>query len=191
MGTMITTGNDVVAFLTDQHRQVNELLDRVLSTRGEERANVFYTLRRMLAVHEAAEEEIVHPAARRTLPDGQAIVDARLREENEAKKALTKLETLDVDSSEFELQFGMLKDDVIEHAQSEEAEEFERLGSVLDPARLERMRKAVELAESVAPTRPHAGIESATANLLVGPFAAMVDRSRDALSGKSAVRSRP
>jgi hypothetical protein len=191
MATMIRTGNDVVAFLHDQHREVKELLDRVLSTRGEERANVFYTLRRMLAVHEAAEEEIVHPAARRTLPDGPAIVDARLREENEAKKGLTELEKLDVDSSEFQSQFQTLKDRVIAHAQSEEAEEFERLGSVLDSARLERMRKAVTLAESVAPTRPHPGIESATANLLAGPFAAMVDRTRDALSGKSSIRSQP
>ena len=47
------------------------------------------------------------------------------------------------------------------------------------------MRKAVELAERLAPTRPHAGVESATGNVLVGPFAAMLDRARDALSGNS------
>lgn len=41
------------------------------------------------------------------------------------------------------------------------------------------------LQESVSPTRPHAGVESDTAHLLVGPFAAMVDRARDAISGKS------
>jgi hypothetical protein len=46
------------------------------------------------------------------------------------------------------------------------------------------MRKAVKLAESVAPTRPHAGIESGLGNALVGPFASMLDRARDALSGK-------
>jgi hypothetical protein len=47
------------------------------------------------------------------------------------------------------------------------------------------MQRAVNFMESVAPTRPHPGVESATANLLVGPFASMLDRARDALSGKS------
>jgi hypothetical protein len=47
------------------------------------------------------------------------------------------------------------------------------------------MRRAVELAEAAAPTRPHPGVESAKANLLAGPFAAMLDRARDVLSGKA------
>jgi hypothetical protein len=47
------------------------------------------------------------------------------------------------------------------------------------------MRKAVEFAEKVAPTRPHPGVESASGNVLAGPFAAMIDRTRDAFSGKS------
>jgi hypothetical protein len=47
------------------------------------------------------------------------------------------------------------------------------------------MKKAAKFAEAVAPTRPHAGIESAATNILVGPFASMMDRTRDALSGKS------
>lgn len=41
------------------------------------------------------------------------------------------------------------------------------------------MAKAVE---RMAPTRPHAGTESATANAIVGPFAAMLDRARDAIT---------
>jgi len=185
MGTMIKTGNDVVSFLKRQHQQIKTMFEQVMTTRGEERASVFYALRRMLAVHETAEEEIVHPAARRELPDGEQIVAARLLEENEAKRVLTELEDLDLDSAEFATKFRTLRTAVLAHAESEEREEFDRLATRLDSTRLERMRKAAEFAEKVAPTRPHPGVESATANLLVGPFAAMVDRSRDALSGKS------
>jgi hypothetical protein len=47
------------------------------------------------------------------------------------------------------------------------------------------MRRAVEIAESTAPTRPHPGVESAPANMLAGPFASMLDRARDLISGKS------
>lgn len=48
---------------------------------------------------------------------------------------------------------------------------------------LERMGRAAKLAELIAPTRPHPGVESQSANLLAGPFAVMMDRARDALLG--------
>lgn len=184
MGTM-STGKDVVSFLKGQHEQVKALFQEVTVKTGKDREEAFYRLRRMLAVHETAEEEIVHPAARRTLPDGEAVVNARLHEEHEAKEALTAIEKLDIDSAEFENAFRKLKADVISHAEAEEREEFNELALSLEPARLERMRTAAEFAESMAPTRPHAGVESATANMLAGPFAAMIDRLRDAFSGKS------
>jgi hemerythrin superfamily protein len=181
---MIANGVDVVAFLKEQHNEVKTLLEAVSNARGPARAKAFFNLRRTLAVHETAEEEIVHPAARRALPNGAEVVDARLREENAAKIALTKLEKLEVDSPEFEKGFQALKSDVLAHAESEEREEFDRLADKLEPARLERMRRAVELAESVAPTRPHPGLESPAANIFAGPFESMLDRTRDALSGK-------
>ncbi len=117
---MISSGTDVVGFLKEQHEQIKTMFADVIAARGEERQRAFIALRRLLAVHETAEEEIVHPAARRALPDGEAIVDARLKEENEAKKALTELEKLDVDSAEFDTKFQTPKSDVIAHAESEE-----------------------------------------------------------------------
>jgi hypothetical protein len=184
MGTMIKTGTDVIAFLKEQHQEVKDAFTRVTTVRGEERARAFSALRRLMAVHETAEEEIVHPAARKALVDGPRIVDARLREEKAAKTALAELEKLDCDSMEFETKLEALQAAVLAHAEAEESEEFARLGEKLDPSRLERMRTAVKFAESVAPTRPHPGVESKVANVLVGPFAAMIDRSRDALSSK-------
>jgi len=156
----------------------------VLAAKGQQRAEAFRQLRRTLAVHETAEEEIVHPAAR-SLPGGDAVVAARLKEENAAKTALVELEKLDIDSNEFTTKFRKLQTDVLAHAESEEKLEFDQLSTRLDPPRLQRMQKAVAFAESVAPTRPHPGVESATTNMLAGPFASMVDRARDALSSKA------
>jgi len=184
MGTMISNGTDVVSFLKEQHEEVKQLFARTLESTGEERQQSFAALRRLLAVHETAEEEIVHPAARKALPDGTSVVAARLEEEKEAKIALTKVEQLDVDSLEFETQLAQLQASVIAHAESEEREEFARLATEFEPARLQRMRKAAQFAESVAPTEPHPGVESRAANLLAGPFAAMADRAREALSPK-------
>lgn len=185
MAIMISSGIDVVSFLKEQHDQIKELFALVNQTRGEERAKAFYSLRRLLAVHETAEEEIVHPAARRSLPDGDSLVAAILSEENEAKHVLANLEKLDIDSVEFETLLRRLEQSVLVHAQGEERDEFDRLAAVLNQEQLQGMRKAAELAERMAPTRPHPGVESAAANMIAGPFAAMLDRARDALSGKS------
>lgn len=185
MGTMISTGSDVVSFLKEQHQHVKGMFDQVFAARGEARAKAFVALRRTMAVHETVEEEIVHPAARRALADGEAVVQARLREEREAKRALAELESMDVDSAEFESGLRSLKEFVLAHAEREEREEFDRLAAIFDATRLERMRRAAEFAESVAPTRPHPGIESAIANTMIGPFAAMLDRARDVLARKA------
>lgn len=185
MARMISSGIDVVSFLKEQHEQIKMGFSVVRSSQGEQRRAAFFALRRLLAVHETAEEEIVHPAARTTLPNGESVVQMRLQEENEAKRALSALEALDLDSLEFERGLATLENNVIAHALSEELEEFEPLGASLDQERLARMRKAVNFAESIAPTRPHPGVESQAANMLVGPFASMLDRARDAIAGKS------
>jgi hemerythrin superfamily protein len=185
MATMIGNSTDVVGFLKEQHQQIKALFGTVATSSGKAREEAFYQLRRLLAVHETAEEEIVHPAARRALPDGESVVAARLDEENEAKHILARLENLDVGSAEFGALFSQLRAAVVAHAEAEETREFDRLGDEMEPERLERMKKAVILAEKIAPTRPHPGVESAVANVLAGPFASMIDRARDALSGKS------
>jgi hemerythrin superfamily protein len=182
--TQIDSARDVVGFLKGQHEQIKSLFEQVLASSGSDREEAFVQLRRLLAVHETAEEEIVHPRAKREIANGDAVVDARLKEEHEAKEVLAELEKLDVASPEFETKLRSLQADVIEHAEAEEHQEFDQLGSELDDEQLERMRKAVEFAEKMAPTRPHAGVESAGANMMAGPFAMMMDRARDAISGK-------
>lgn len=184
---MFTSGEDVVTFLKNQHQEMKDMFSAVTRQRAtpEARTAAFLELRRMLAVHEAAEEEIVHPIARIKLTNGDGIIDARLYEENAAKQALAELETMDVMSSEFLSKFESFQAKVLAHAEAEEREEFELLGHVLDPLWLVRMRRAAEFAEAIAPTRPHAGMESAVANILVGPFVSMIDRARDAFAQKS------
>jgi hypothetical protein len=177
-------GSDVIGFLKSQHQQLRGMFDEVASTSGPERSKALRALRRMLAIHEAAEEQVIHPAARRGLPGGELLVENRLREEREAKRVLAELEQLEIDSPEFDRKLGELKTKILAHADAEEREEFDRLPSWLDARRLARMRAMVVFAQKVAPTHPHAGIESAAANMIVGPFAAIIDRARDAIASK-------
>ena len=43
----------------------------------------------------------------------------------------------------------------------------------------------MELAEKMAPTHPHPSAKTTTMNYVAGPFAAMLDRARDAFSKSS------
>lgn len=175
---------DAIEILLAQHNQIKQLFSLVESSEGEAQQREFDHLRALLAVHETAEEEIVHPRAKRKIANGTTVVDKRLHEEHEAKTVLQRLEKLDVDSEEFTRELTKLRDAVIDHAEHEEHDEFAKLGEELSADELERMGRAAQLAEAIAPTLPHAGVESQVANLAAGPFAAMLDRARDAIVGK-------
>lgn len=183
-GPRIEVASDVVGFLTEQHGQMQRLFEDVLAARGKVRSYAFYKLRRLLAVHETAEEEIVHPMARRALPDGDNLVATCLHEERDTKVALSELEKLEVDGAEFEQKLLRLREAVLRHMQLEEEEEFPQLTLLIDPARLEQMRRAVEFAEAVAPTRPHPVLTRRSAHVVAGPVVAIVDRVRDVVAGK-------
>jgi hemerythrin superfamily protein len=179
----VTSTQDVVEFLKEQHNLIKDLFDEVLyASEAKARERAFVDLRQLLAVHETAEEMVVHPRARHEMDAGDEIVDARVAEEHEAKVKLQKLESMDIGSPEFLDALRDFRNDVIEHAEHEENEEFSRLQRELDKEDLIRMAGAVRAAEAIAPTRPHPGVESAKANFVAGPFASMLDRARDAIA---------
>ncbi|MET9324855.1 hemerythrin domain-containing protein [Streptomyces sp. NPDC003038] len=172
---------DVVALLMRQHGDIRNLFDEVEAASGDERRDAFHRLVRLLAVHETAEEEVIHPFARRTLQAGAEVVEDRLAEEKAAKETLAALEDLDTDDPTFMPRFKKLRTDVQEHARAEERYEFIHIRRSTDGTRLAAMAKAVKAAEAMAPTRPHPGIESAAANMALGPVMALMDRTKDAV----------
>ncbi|MFJ4778112.1 hemerythrin domain-containing protein [Streptomyces sp. NPDC088762] len=172
---------DVVALLMRQHGDIRNLFDEVEAAAGDERRDAFHRLVRLLAVHETAEEEVVHPFVRRAVPGGAEVVEDRLAEEEAAKEALVVLEDLDTNDPTFMPRFMKLRTDVQEHARAEERYEFTLIRRSTDVATLATMAKAVKAAEAMAPTRPHPGVESAAANMALGPLAALMDRTKDAV----------
>jgi hemerythrin superfamily protein len=172
--------DDVVDLLLAQHARIEELFKTTIEQTGEARRDAFDELVRLLAVHETAEEEVVHPLSRSTIDAGDDVIDARLAEERAAKELLSELYDNGVEDSGFDAGIIALRDAVLAHATYEERYEFPQLRQHVDAKRLRRAATAVKAAEAVAPTRPHPGVESAKANLLVGPAAAVFDRLRDA-----------
>jgi hemerythrin superfamily protein len=170
---------DVIDLLLEQHQQIRWLFAEVESTTGKSRAQTFDVLRRLLAVHETAEEEVVHPFARRSVEGGAELTDARLAEEKKAKQMLSDLERMGPDHEDFIGQLQTLRDAVLDHAEREEREEFPQIREQASDKQQRTMATAVKAAEAMAPTHPHPGVESAAKNVAVGPVAAVIDRARD------------
>ena len=177
---IIETPDEVVAFLKAQHNLIEDMFDEVLlASDPEARAEPFAALRQLLAVHETAEEMVVHPRVRRESDDGDPLVDARLKEEHDAKELLSQIEQIDITSRLFIDELTKLRKAVLDHAEHEEIDEFPLLERELDASSLKRMTAAVRAAQAIAPTHPHPGVESAKLNFAVGPFVSMLDRARD------------
>ncbi|AVT28336.1 hemerythrin [Plantactinospora sp. BC1] len=173
---------DVVDLLLAQHARIEELFLLVTGGDGETRRDAFDDLVLLLAVHETAEEEVVHPLAR-TLPGGggDELVDDRLAEERQAKEMLKELVDGGVQADGFDEGVLLLREAVLQHARHEERYEFPLLRQHVPATRLRRLATALQAAEAVAPTRPHPGAESATANAALGLPLAVLDRVRDSL----------
>lgn len=171
--------SDVIDLLQRQHALIRDLFDEVERTTGDERREAFQRLVRLLAVHETAEEEIVHPYARRVLPGGVEVVDERLEEERQAKELLQQMDEAGVDDPNFMTNLERLRLDVLAHARAEERYEFVQLRAHTTEAERRSMAAGVKAAEAMAPTHPHPGVESATKNVLVGTPMAIFDRVRD------------
>lgn len=165
---------DVVAYLTFQHEQILGFVAATTDNNQDRRAAAFGALRRLIAVHETTEQEIVHPRARHELADGQALVPARLGEEEEIAARLGKLESLDLSSPSFYDEVTALESELRIHFCREEEQEFAGLRVQLGVRQLRRMANAVQLAAEAS---------SVGGGRLSGPFTAMLEQAQYAISG--------
>lgn len=155
---------DVVAFLTEQHGRIRRLFDDVAGSDGPERAERFGALVRLLAAHEAAEEEIVHPFARGRIDGGEPVVEQRLEEEQATRRAVRALEDLGTDAPAFPERLARLRQEVLAHAEAEERYEFAHLRVAAGRDQLENLAKAVKAVQAAAPARAHGGTAAAVRN---------------------------
>lgn len=180
----MTTQTSLTAtdLLRQRHKEITSLFEQTLHAEGERRSELFDCLRATLAVHETVEEMLVHPIARAFSDAADDVVLARLEEEESAKKMLVDLEKLTTEGDGWAAAFQSFKSAVLRHAEAEERELFPLIDANCDQKQLEGLATALKAAEKLAPTHPHphAG-ENPIALFATGPFAAMVDKARDAI----------
>lgn len=173
------TEGSVISILLQQHAKIRELFAAVHVASPEQRQEPFDRLRELLAVHEAGEELVLRPVSRKDA--GARIVEARNHEEIAATRALAELEGMDTATEQFAARLGELAQAVSDHAEREEAEEFPAVQGAHTEQELRVLGEKLLKVERTAPTHPHPGVAgSPTAQRLVGPFAALLDKARDA-----------
>jgi hemerythrin superfamily protein len=171
---------DVIRVLLEQHARIRELFKDVQSATGEHKQHAFDELRALLAVHETAEEMVLRPVT--TDVGGGSVAEARNKEEAEANEVLKGLEKMDVSSAEFDDSLAAFEKAVDAHAEKEESEEFPRILAQVEEKRRATMGTQLKAAEKIAPTHPHPSTAGSTAaQYAVGPFASLVDRTKDAI----------
>lgn len=181
------TGHDVVDVLMADHREVEAIFVELESRQGtpEHRRQLADVMIAELVRHSVAEEAYVYPAARKSLPDGDQIADHEISEHAEAERTMKELESIDPSDPRFDELLANLTSAIRHHVQDEESDLFPRLRAACAREELVELAGKVTAAKKVAPTRPHpAAPDHPPANKLLGPGTGLVDRMRDALSGR-------
>lgn len=182
-----TEDRDVVDILTADHREFLALTARVLEAGSpEERRDLADTAIAEVVRHAVAEEMYVYPAMEKYLPNGTEEVEHDKEEHAELEEIMKQIEGADADDPRFLDLVRTMHDNLDHHIKDEEREQFPELRARIPREELVELGRKVEMAKSVAPTRPHPGAPNAELfHKMVGPGVGMVDRLRDKLSGRA------
>ncbi|MFI9822593.1 hemerythrin domain-containing protein [Streptomyces sp. NPDC052013] len=180
-------GGNVIDELVTDHREVEELFTKIeeLPPGHKDRKTYADQATIELVRHSVAEEAYLYPAVREHVAGGDALADKELEDHAQAEQIMKDLEGCDAGDAEFDRLVGMLMSEIRSHIADEEGNLFPRLRASCPPEQLDQLGDKVRQAKKTAPTRPHpAAPDKPPANKLLAPGVGMVDRLRDALSGR-------
>ena len=181
-------GTDVVSVLMKDHREVEahfQDLEKLPPSDHEWRRELTEKAITELVRHSVAEEAYLYPAAREKLPDGDKIADHDIEEHAEAERTMKELERTDASDPRYTALLEKLMSEIRHHVHEEETELFPMLERHADAQELQELGRKVENMKKVAPTRPHPSApDKPPADKLLAPVVGLVDRLRDAFSGR-------
>lgn len=125
---------NALVLLSNDHRAVEELFNRLQSPRHVNRDDTIDRLILELSVHAEIEDEILYPAVRRNVEGGRRLANHAEREHQQVKEMLKQLADMDPDSREAEELIEELHQDVAAHVAEEEGPDglFAQLRTSMD-----------------------------------------------------------
>ena len=141
---------DIFTMLKEDHRKVEEMFERLCGT--TERASKTRTeglerLEHELHIHMQIEEQILYPAMRANEELREMALDA-YAEHEAATDVLQKLKTMPGDSEMWKAWLGVLKENVLHHAEEEEKEIFKECRRVFEKEEIREMTRRAEQMKS-------------------------------------------
>lgn len=179
---------DGLEMLERDHREVEQLYSQLESAgatgRSDDQKRIAERIIAELSVHATVEEQLLYPASRDAVADGDSLVDESLHEHQEMKEILADLDGAAPSDPGFSENFEKLMGEVRHHVEEEENELFPQLRSALGERRLMEMGQQLAEAKKRAPTRPHPRAPNTPpGNVAAGPLAGVMDKARDAVRG--------
>ncbi|MGW7045356.1 hemerythrin domain-containing protein [Streptomyces avermitilis] len=180
-------GGNVINELVTDHREVEELFGRIEALPSGDKDRKLYADQATIELvrHSVAEEIHLYPAVRKYLPEGDALADREIDDHSRAERLMKDLESLEAGDTDFDRLIGLLMSEIRSHLADEEENLFPRLEAVAPAEALDELGDKIRRAKKTAPTRPHPSApDRPPANKLLAPGAGLVDRLRDALTGR-------
>src|SRR5687767_10663323 len=119
---------DAITLLTRDHRRVERLFGRVRNERTADRKrDAQIEVTREISAHSEAEEQVLYPAVRKFLPDGNRLADEALKEHHNVKESLAALDAVDPTAADYDERVRVVSLDVRNHVKEEESELFPQL----------------------------------------------------------------
>ncbi|WP_330350694.1 hemerythrin domain-containing protein [Streptomyces sp. NBC_00582] len=180
-------GGNVIDELMTDHREVEELFGKIERLPAGHKDRKMYADQATIELvrHSVAEEAFLYPAVREHVPGGDALADKELEDHAGAERIMKDLEGCAAEDADFDELIGKLMGEIREHIADEEQNLFPRLRSSCPPDALDKLGDKVRTAKKTAPTRPHpTAPDKPPANKMLAPGVGLVDRLRDALSGR-------
>ncbi|GHD25042.1 hemerythrin domain-containing protein [Streptomyces galbus] len=180
-------GGNVIDELMTDHREVEDLFGKIEALPSGHKDRKVYADQAVMELvrHSVAEEMYLYPAVREHVAGGDALADKELEDHAEAEQLMKDLEGCEADDPDFDRLMTKLMAEIRSHVADEEGNLFVRLRASCPPEALDKLGDKVRQAKKVAPTRPHpAAPDHPPANKMLAPGAGLVDRLRDALSGR-------
>ena len=178
--------HDLVDDIISDHREFEAVFSEIESGSDDQKSDLVEHVIAELVRHSVAEEQYLYPAARRVLPDGDQLADHELKEHAEAEEVMKAIEKTDPQDPKFDELVGKLIEDIRHHVEDEESDLLPKLRAACNAGELDELGKKFEKAKKIAPTRPHPlAPDRPPTNKILGPGAGLIDRMRDAITGRN------
>ena len=174
---------DIIELLTNDHAEVDDLFKRFEKTDDAvEQGDLAKKIVHELSVHAAVEEQFVYPLARIKLTNGGLQADHAIEEHAQAKQLLSDIEKQEAGTAEFTKTVNELIETIRHHVEEEEGKLLPELRDATDADTRDKLGTVVDKAKGLVPTHPHPLVPgTATAQLVAGPWATVMDKVRDLL----------